>query len=351
MDKYVAIGLPWTGSIGKDVSDCKTAQEVIEKAHLDFEVAKCRIAAEMPYDARMYDTVDRQSGDFVKDDVLFKDVRSWFATYRTDKNVPLGIVKQKYEIVQNKDAFNFFDDAIGPDKAIWQTAGLFGHGHRIFISAKLPWTTDINNEPIDHYLVFSNSHDGSSSVNIMFTPIRVFCFNCLNAARRSADAFISIRHTVTAQNKLNQGAEVLSIASKYVTEAKQLYESLLTVKMTDTQVMEYLTNLVLDNEEKHKMQELDMGIFNRLISGNVQELKDLGVSSQKTNKITQMYDYYQNGVAQQSIAGTAWGAYNAVTGYYSNIVNSNEEKRMKNLLYGSGQTNSQKALNEALVLV
>ena len=39
----------------------------------------------------------------------------------TDYNIPLGVVKSKYTIVQNNDAFNFFDDAIGKNSAIWQT--------------------------------------------------------------------------------------------------------------------------------------------------------------------------------------------------------------------------------------
>ena len=36
--KFEAYGLPWGGKIGKNVTDCETPEEVIQKAGLDFQV-------------------------------------------------------------------------------------------------------------------------------------------------------------------------------------------------------------------------------------------------------------------------------------------------------------------------
>ena len=47
MSKYNSGGLPW--ALGKDVSDCQTAQEVMTKAGLDWSVAKCELVAKMPF--------------------------------------------------------------------------------------------------------------------------------------------------------------------------------------------------------------------------------------------------------------------------------------------------------------
>lgn len=49
MSKYSVNGLPWASGIGKDVSDCTTAQEVMQKAGLDFYVDKCDLVARMPF--------------------------------------------------------------------------------------------------------------------------------------------------------------------------------------------------------------------------------------------------------------------------------------------------------------
>ena len=348
--KYEAIGLPWQTERAINVSDCKTAREVIEKAHLDYHVSKCNLMAQMPININIPETDSDNSDDigFNYEGKVYRKCPNVYATYRTDKNVPLGFVKEKYEIVQNIDAFNFFDDAIGPDKAIWQTAGCFGYGQKMFISAKLPFTTQVHNDPIDHYLVFSNSHDGTSSVNIMFTPVRILCFNVLNCAKRKADAYIRIRHTKSAKEKIEQGAEILSIAAKYVTEAQQLYETLYTIKMSDEDVMKYLTKLVLNEEEERKLEEYDITPFKRLINKDMMVLEHTGVSMRKANTVAKMYDYYQNGVAQEPIAGTAWGAYNAVTGYFSNVNTEKNLKRMNDLLYGSDNLKMQNAFNSAL---
>lgn len=355
--KYAAIGLPWKGPFAIDVSDCKTSKDVIKKAKLDYTVDKCELVARMPIKENNNNSISEVMGDFAHEGYIYRNCPNAYSTYRTDKNIPLGLVKDRYEVVQNIDAFNFFDDAIGPDKAIWQTAGCFGYGHKIFISAKLPQTTQIHGDPIDHYLVFSNSHDGSSSINIMFTPIRVFCFNCLNSARKNADAYIKIRHTISAKDKIQQGADILNMAIKYITEAQQLYEALYLIKMSDAEVMHYLSKLVLNAEEERKIleymsnpYEIDITPFKRLINRDAMLLENTKISMRKANQIANMYDYYQNGVAQENIAGTAWGAYNAVTGYFSNVNTDKGIGRMNDLLYGGDNNKMQNAFNEALAL-
>ena len=346
MAKYSINGVPWGGSIATDVSDCRTAQEVIEKAHLDFIVDKCDLMAKMPFNTKSDN--DIKIGEFAYEGNIYRPCPNGYATYRTDANIPLGLVKSKYQVVQNKDAFNFFDEAIGKDKAIWQTAGCFGYGHKIFISAKLPITTTVKGDPIENYLVFSNSHDGSSSLNIMFTPIRVFCFNCLNSAIKNADAYIRIRHTESAKGKLHEGAEVLNLAIKYAEEAQQLYEALYATKMTDDEVMQYIGNLIMSEKEINLLNEYDpKNGYKKLFQQDYLTKEKTGVSTRKVNQMATIFEYYTDGPAQQQIVGTAWGAYNAVTGFHSNVVNLEGEKRMESLLYGGSQTSMQKAFVNA----
>ena len=192
-------GKPWEGAGAVNVEDCQTAREVITKSKLNFTVAKCEVVAKMPIKDFSDEALDRfkeiENGAMVYGNNIYREVPNSFATYRTDYNIPLGNVKSKYTVVQNIDAFNFFDKAIGRDKAIWQTAGAFGNGERIFVSAKLPDNILVNgSDPIETYLVFTNTHDGSSGVKILFTPIRVICQNTLNAAIRGASNIVTFRH-------------------------------------------------------------------------------------------------------------------------------------------------------------
>lgn len=348
MSKYNVTGFPWSSGIGTSVKGCTTVREVMEMSKLDFEVKKCELVAKMPFSINGNNKISEVMGDFARDGNIYRECPSAYATYRTDKNIPLGVVKSKYEVIQNMDAFNFFDEVIGPDKAEYQYAGYFGHGHKIFVCAKLAISTEVKGDPIDHYLVFSNSHDGSSSLDIMFTPVRVFCTNCLNSALHNSDSYIRLRHTQSIKNRLDIGTQVLKTAFNYAETSKELYECLALAKMSDEEVLRYISNLALSESEQIALNDFDSkNGYKKLYSHDYLTMEKTGISTRKINQIVGTYEYYLDGIGQQQIAGTAWGAYNAVTGFYSNVANLEGEKRMNSILYGTANTAMQKALVSA----
>ena len=71
------------------------------------------------------------------------------------------------------------------------------------------------------------------------------------------------------------------------------------------------------------------------------------ISMRKVNAFNKLYDYYYNGIGQKEILGTAWGAYNAVTGYFSNVVDLEGTKRMDSLVWGTANKAMNIALNRA----
>ena len=56
---YKVKGKPWAYSGAIDVSDCATAKEVMLKAGLNFDVAKCELVGKMPI--KLTGTEDRKS--------------------------------------------------------------------------------------------------------------------------------------------------------------------------------------------------------------------------------------------------------------------------------------------------
>ena len=351
MMTYRVKGMPWSTGVGTDVKDCTTAREVIEQAGLDWQVKKCDIVAKMPFGINYNNEINESDGDFSYNGNIYRNCYNAYATYRTDKNIPLGIVKKKYEVVQNMDAFNFFDDAIGYDKAQWESAGFFGNGQKIFVTAKLPDTIKVNNDPVESYLIFSNSHDGTSSVSILFAPVRVACTNMLNSAFESANSYIRIRHTQKAKERLEQGAEVLRIACEHARRTEDIYNALYAAKLSDEQVMAYIANLVLTDKERTELLNYDpKDGYKKLFNRNYITLETCDISTRKANQLSTMMDYYISGAGQDAIVGTAWGAYNAITGYYSNVANLDGEKRMDSLCYGGANRTMQRALVSAAEL-
>ena len=338
-------GIPFRYKGAINVEDCKTAEEVIVKAGLDWEVAKCPLVAKMPFNGVLDMNSHPVEESFIRGSDLYRDCPNAFATYRTDRNIPLGIVKEKYTEVQNIDAFGFFNNAIGKDKAIWQTAGFFGNGERIFVSAKLPDSIYVNGmDPVDNYLVFTTSHDGSSGVKILLTPIRVICENTLNAAIKNAQNYVSFRHTASVHKNIDMAGEILGICKEKVDYLGEQFNYMSKIKMTDKEVNQYFVDLILSENEKIAL--MDTGHTNeQLIAKHWQAIEDSGVSMKKVNVLHNMREYYEIGPGQKQFLGTGWGAYNAVTGYYSNVDNAEGIKRFDKLVFGSQSIKIQTAGN------
>lgn len=336
--------IPWGSGIGKDVNDCTTIREVMEKAGLDFRVDKCPIVAKMNLNIET-NGLDFNNG-FIHEGKYYSEVKDMYATYRTDTNRPLGIVKSRYEVVQNIDAFAFFEEAIIDDNVTWDKAGYYGYGHKIFVSAKLPFTIDVNGDEINNYLVFSSTHDGSGSINILFSPIRVICLNMLNAGLQASYSNIKIKHTNSAKSRLEEHAKILKIARTYACNAQDIYNALYKRPVTDEQFVDFLAKLILTPAEYTKFTECPVtNKHNMLLSKSTYILEYCNISVRKANIIYKMFIYYYEGYGQKEIKNTAWGAYNAVTGYFSNVAPLNGENRVESLLYGNGYNTSNKALN------
>lgn len=327
---YGVKGAPFRYKGAVNVENCKTSADVMSAAGLDWTVAKCELVAKMP----TMDIFAKDSDSFIYGSDMYRTCPNAYATYRADYNMPLGIVKDKYTPVQNIDAFNFFDNAIGKDKAIWQTAGVFGMGERIFVSAKLPKNILVNGDPVENYLVFTTSHDGSSGIRILFTPIRIVCQNTLNAAIKTSSNFISFRHTKSVHDNLDIANEILGISEQKIVYLNRIYNIMQKTKASDEQAQNVFAQVILNDNELQNIKNTGHTV-QQIVNRNWMAIQDSGISMKKVNAISEMNNYYVNGVGQREILGNMWGVYNAVTGYYSNVDNAEGIKRMDSILFGA----------------
>lgn len=340
---YMIKGAPFRYKGAVNVEDCRTSEDVMRKAQLDWNVAKCELIAKMP---GLIEDIDKSSG-FMKGGDYYEVCPNAFATYRTDHNIPLGLVKDRYTIVQNTEAFSFFDKAIGKDKAIWQTAGFFGNGERVFVSAKLPNNILVNGDPVENYLVFTTSHDGSCGVKILFTPIRVICENTLNAAIHNASNYVSFRHTNSVHANINIADEILGICRNTTFDLNDKYNMMYKTPMTDEQAQQVFANIIFTDKEIANIT-LTGHTVQQIIMRDWRAIQDSEISTKKVNAICEMNNYYFTGIGQRQILGTAWGVMNAVSGFYSNVDNAVGTKRMDSLLFGDKSRKIERANNLVL---
>ena len=121
-------------------------------------------------------------------------VDGYKANVRESDNTVLGVVTDRYKVVQNTEAFAFTDNLLG-EGVKYETAGSLQGGKKVWILARLPREYIMSGERITPYLVFSNTHDGSGAVKVAITPVRVVCNNTLNLALSTANRCFSMVHT------------------------------------------------------------------------------------------------------------------------------------------------------------
>ena len=172
-----------------------------------------------------------------------KPVEGYRANVRSTDRKVLGVVSDRYKVVQNVEAFSFTDELLGRGVR-YETAGSLQEGKKVWLLARLPREYIIAGERISPYLVFSNTHDGSGSVKVAVTPVRVVCNNTLNLALDTARRSFSMIHTGNIQDKIQEAKDTLFMAEKYMECLGIEFEQLRRQKVTDKQVEEYIELLL-----------------------------------------------------------------------------------------------------------
>ncbi|MFP3153596.1 DUF932 domain-containing protein [Lachnospiraceae bacterium ZAX-1] len=210
---------PWHG-LGTRVEETLTSKDALHAAGLNWRVLQKPV----------------MTGDY-------RPIPGYKVNVRDSDNSVLGVVGDRYSIVQNDEAFAFTDVLLG-EGVKYETAGSLQGGRRVWILAKLPEKYIIGGESIEPYLVFSNSHDGSASMKVCMTPIRVVCQNTLNLALLQAKRTWSAKHTGNVQFRLHEAQETLGLAHLYMKNLGAEFNSLNKIKLSDAKVMDFIKGLL-----------------------------------------------------------------------------------------------------------
>lgn len=323
-------GIPFIYNGTKIIADVNSVQEAIKIGQLDFDVNIKPAYAKLntiDYDYNVGDRIITDNGTLI-------ELPDTNVVYRTDTNTPLGVVGNRYELVQNKDAFDFFNYAIDSKQAKFVTAGMYGNGEKVFLSAKLNNFIEVGGKDhVDMYCLIITSHNGTTGVKVILTPIRVACLNILSTAIEHSSMNVSFRHTKNVNDKIDMCKDTLHKLNKNISYLKEIYDNMLNSFVIDSKASEYFTKLILNKEEMERLT-LSGGSSSSIIIGNYDIIEEANISSKKVNTIRAINEYYHKRNDQKDYIGTKWGVYNAVTGYYSNIDNTNGIQRMDSLIFG-----------------
>lgn len=357
-ESYVGTQPAWHG-LGTIYDKPLSAAEALKGCHADFEVSMQPIIAITPQIESIMKgetlptdnvkTIDNKNYiclDSLKDMI----VSTHKATMRTDLNEVLGIVTNSYGVVQNSTAFDFIDllttGKIGGEIPIIESAGVLGHGERIFICAKFPEPIRLNNNSndiVNNYIIFTTSHNGTGAVTAMVSPIRVVCQNTLNAALRHNKGKITFKHTSNVLNRMDltnkDNAEMayrtLHLYDTYKKEFEESFSELAKIKISDKEAEKVLAKSILSEKNWEAYEKNNFSLNCDDISPRTRKIMDA------------IKEAVENGIGQNlGTAGTALHLINGLTTYYQNSIDwKNSERKFESIIDGNAHNKFQNLFN------
>jgi phage/plasmid-like protein (TIGR03299 family) len=307
---------PWHG-LGKRVPPNVDAEQMIKAASLDWKVTKQPASG-----ARL----DKKRG--IYDRYLL--ARDPFG----DETAPvaLGMVKAGYEVLQNVEAFRFFQPFIDKGHARFESAGALGNGERVWVLAKLVESISVTkSDLVERFLLLSSSHDGRGAVSIRFTPIRVVCQNTLNWAMEGGKAAVAVRHTKNISSNLirEQADKLQMLTEKVYADASVLFHRMAARRIDQPTMSRYLNAVFPRTKRQQRAGEIPV----------------------RWSRIE--YILNDESVTPTDTHGTLWSLYNAVTRDedYRVTTEASQSARLERVWFGRGERMKLKALAEARQLL
>lgn len=340
----------WHG-LGTIVSQAMNGKEVIKLSHTDYLVDKVRHT--YVFDGKTYDS------------------DSW-SIIRTDTGDELGVVGSRYTAFQNHEAIEFIDSVLELFGAKYETAGALGKGETVWYLADCPKNAyEVKGTEVKNYLLLSNSHDGTSAIQVVPTDMYVVCANtrriALAQTRRGIAKGFSIRHTKNAKHKVELCQKTLGIVSRAQEKAKEDALLLAKTQVSSVQQLKYFDN-VLDTICQVTAQDMQTSaavVANRyldaVVSSTEREAMEKKIQKQMNKRKSLLEEILEanEDPRYNQVVGTAWGMYNAVSDVADHSLSLNRyhgntrekrESRFLSGLQGKNDDFKQIAFVEALKL-
>jgi phage/plasmid-like protein (TIGR03299 family) len=289
-------------NLGKDVSKARTVQECMEIAELDYTLELQDIFLQ---------------GTHTIDDipVIGNKVPDKYAVVRLDKNEPIGVVGNRYEIEQNSSCFGFFDGLIEQGYATFHRAYSTHNGAKVCIIADLG-DIDIGGDAGRKRITLRTSHDGSCKIIGILEVYRLVCSNGLMAFSRESS--FAIKHTKSCAEKLKHAKEIFGIANQYYEWFSQQADKLVNTPITTIRAKELIKQFIPVQDEDN-------------------------ISARAFNQRTSILNAFMNGIGNHG--KTMWDLYNGVVEFvdHQRSRNREEEIAVESNTVGSGAKMKQNA--------
>ena len=280
--------------VGTDISEANSVKEALQISGLDYEVVKAPIYLSNGY-----------------------RIKDQFATKKKGTDEIFGIVGKDYTIVQNEEAFSFVDGIIS-EGLTFVKAGETSYMNYIIASLPEQYILDDKFKP---YIIFQNSHAGDTTLKAAICPLRIICQNQFTMAFRNSENKISIRHSSSIHEKMDEAQHILQFNAEYMDNFNKMANKMAANKIGDEKALDIIDKyfLVDDNASTRK------------------------VNSNEEKKAILLNAY--NAEDNQNFRGTQWGLVNAFSDYITHLdpvrkTNKSNISKFVNVTFNNGLMNN-----------
>lgn len=267
--------------------------------------------------------------------VLFQDEGVTHTTdsvmlFRSDTKAPLGVVTDRYKVVQPNEVMDFYTDLVGTQGWKIDVAGCLDGGKRIWALAKTDAEIRVKGtiDNVETYLLLATSFDGTMATVGKFSSVRVVCQNTLSMSLNDSLAKVSVPHSATFN--VDKVKQELGIYEAVATQFQEKADILANRKMNDKEAVRFIMDVLVGKDSKPE-----------------------DLSTRSANVIKAVFNKYRGagmGSTLITAENTAWGALNSITEYITHEAGRNTNNRMRSAWFGKGEAITQFAMKEALRL-
>lgn len=304
---------PWHG-LGKKVPRDLTPEQMLEAAGLNWEVKKFPAYSLIPvpgYEKPQARKIDRSSLVRLSD-------------YKT-----ISEVSNDWEIVQNREAAEFFNDFCMAGDMYMDTAGSISEGQVVWFLAKINESFELfGGDKVDAYLLFTNYHKYGFSTDIRFTPIRVVCNNTLTLSMNTVS---SNKVKFSHRKKFDPAAvkDAMGISKNKLEEYKKKAEFLGSKRAKNEDIVAYFKRLFPHSSAK---------------KDNIKPEETLKMSQNASRGIELVHSQPGAKFAE----GSWWQPFNAVTHMVDHHMGNSLDTRLYSAWYGQNRNLKTNALEMAM---
>ncbi len=237
------------------------------------------------------------------EDLFLKDGRKLKTRKAVVRDADLAIlstVGDKYQPLQNSEAFGVLQPACEQFGVTIETAGMLKGGEKVWMLAKLPESVEVvPGDSVDGYFLVITGHNGKTAFTARPTPIRVVCANTIAMAVSGTPYLVQLNHYGQAAQEVKQVTKLVTALVQSLKESGQSFSKLAMKKLSLDQTKEYIADVL-----KIDLEDLE------------DEAEENPVLVQRFEKIVELS---QHGKGVEFAPNSAWNALNAITEYVDHV--------------------------------